>query len=83
MFVDSDDTLDVNACGILYSLIEKQKVDIIHFGTYVDSEEYILSETTRWIENVLKPHKGLLYGADIAYCCFKKREYYRLKEVEQ
>ena len=75
MFVDSDDSLDVNACANLYSLMEKQKVDIIHFGTYVDSEEHILPETTKWIENVLKPHEGLLYGRDIAYCCFKKREY--------
>lgn len=74
MFLDSDDWLELNACEYLYGLIEQKNVDILHFGTYVDSLPEVDLVTKTWFENFAHPYNGYLYDDEITLCSFKEKK---------
>lgn len=74
MFLDSDDSLRLNACEKLYKAICKYDVDILHFGTYVNASPIIDSNMVRWFENFAIPYKGFLYGDDLVYYSFRDKK---------
>ena len=74
MFVDSDDSLELDACVKLYSYINKYNVDILHFGTFVDATPEVNVDTVRWFKNFAEPYPEKVYGDDILFYCFKDRK---------
>lgn len=74
MFVDSDDTLELDACEKLYLHIKECNVDILHFGTFVDATSEVPIETVHWFENFAVPLQEKVYGDDILTFCFKERK---------
>lgn len=74
MFLDSDDSLEVNACEKLYSIIAEKQVDILHFGTYVDALPEVNVDTVKWFEDFAEPVTEMIYGDDIIARCFRTRE---------
>ncbi len=75
MFMDGDDYLDENACEELYKIIEKEKVDIVHFGTKVICPEN--ADVTRIgnLKRMLLPYSGRLEGKDVFEGCFVNSSY--------
>ncbi len=44
LFVDSDDSLDKNACELLFNCVSKRKLDLLVFGFYKHSNKYKIEE---------------------------------------
>ena len=74
MFLDSDDSLRLNACEKLYKAICKYDVDILQFGTNVNASPFIDSNIVRWFENFAVPCKEFLYGDDLVYYSFRDKK---------
>lgn len=74
MFVDSDDSLELDACEKLYAYINKYNVDILHFGTFVDATSEVRSDVIKWFANFAEPYQQAVYGDDILIYCFKDRK---------
>ena len=74
MFVDPDDTLANNALEIAFKNIEKQKVDILQFGTNVINIQ--VNETTYNIftSNSI-PYDKKLFNEEVFFSCFDKNLY--------
>ena len=74
MFVDPDDTLANNALEIAFKNIEKQKVDILQFGTNVINIQ--VNEKT-YDHFVLKsiPYDKKLFNEEVFFSCFDKNLY--------
>lgn len=71
LFLDGDDTLEPNACSVLYKEMCIHNVDILHFGTCVIPESYLDQDrVTRCKKNVL-PYYGYLFDSNILDGCFK------------
>lgn len=51
-FIDSDDTLDINAYNVLYNKAEEQKVDILYFGGNTIFEDEIVKTRFSNMENL-------------------------------
>ena len=75
MFMDSDDTLESTACEYLFNKIEDEKVDILQFGTYVDSLPNVKSSSIEFFNRFVKPCTWHLYGKDVFDACFSDRKY--------
>ena len=56
LFVDSDDSLEIETCEKLYEKIKKEKVDILHFGTNVIPSINTSREMVDWVEKFLSPY---------------------------
>ena len=74
MFVDSDDSLELDACEKLYSYIKEYDVDILHFGTFVDATSEVRSDVIKWFEDFAEPYQQKVYDEDILTFCFKDRK---------
>lgn len=74
MFVDSDDSLELNACEKLYSYMNKCDIDILHFGTFVDATTEVNKDTVRWFENFAVPYNQVVYDDDILFYSFRDRK---------
>jgi len=74
MFVDSDDSLELDACEKLYSYIKEYDVDILHFGTFVDATSEVRSDVVKWYEDFAEPYPQRVYDDDILTYCFKDRK---------
>lgn len=70
LFVDSDDSLEIETCEKLYEKIKKEKVDILHFGTNVIPSINTSREMVDWVEKFLSPYPQKLYGKDILEKCY-------------
>lgn len=75
MFVDADDTLELSACEELAEQMERNHVDILHFGTYVDAEESVSKEQIDWFKRFSMPYHKLLKGKNVFEGCFVDRLY--------
>lgn len=75
LFLDADDTLEVNACSVLYDQMELNGVDVLQFGTSIIAEKYLEPERIRRSNKNLQPYPGYLYGKDILDGCFKNKLY--------
>ncbi len=74
MFVDADDYLTPETCGILYSEMNSSHVDIIHYNSNVidDIEDHV----TDAVRSSSRPFYGELTGEEIIYNCFGSRTYH-------
>ena len=70
MFLNSDDSLEVNACQDLVTLMDEKMVDILHFGTTLKSESNISIEEEQGFYNFSKPYNGSLRRDDLYNACF-------------
>lgn len=75
MFVDSDDTIEPQCCEVLYRLMEKEQVDILHFGTNIINSDNLPEQRIHYMEDFVKPYIGELYGKDVFLACFKEKKY--------
>ena len=69
MFLDGDDTLEENACQDLIEEIEKQQVDILHFGTHVIARGEVTEEERKQFCRKAKPN-GKSHQRDELYNSF-------------
>ena len=75
LFLDADDTLELNACSVLYEQMELHGVDILQFNTNIIAESYLEPERIRRSKRNLQPYPGYLYGKDVLDGCFKNNLY--------
>ena len=64
MFVDADDSLQSDACQILWNLEQKNTFDIVHFGTNVITTIKDKKELDGY-KKLINPHNEVLYGDEI------------------
>ncbi len=65
MFADADDSLQPNAVGRAYELIQKEPVDILHFGTNVENIANIAQKRIQGYTAYLQPELARLQGREI------------------
>ena len=70
MFVDSDDYLDINACGELYMQMEQLGSDVLHFGTNLHFGGNVSAEMAAWVERFLTPYEGWIEQRKLLTACF-------------
>ena len=49
MFLDADDSLELSACKSLSNMMDKYKVDILQFGTFVDALPTVKESTIKFL----------------------------------
>lgn len=74
MFVDGDDILLPDACKIAYETIEKQNVDIVHFGTKIENCVGVPEERIKNNKKLVKPLFNKIEG-DLVIECFKNKSF--------
>jgi glycosyltransferase involved in cell wall biosynthesis len=75
MFLDGDDSLKEDACEKLYSMISKEKVDMLQFGTQIINEGNVSEKRIENLEKMLIPYDGRLTGRDVFEGCFIEKKY--------
>lgn len=75
MFADADDTIEPDACEILYNEMQRSPVDILHFGTNLINVNGLPEARTSYLERFLLPYNGTLHGKDVLLKCFRDGEY--------
>lgn len=68
MYVDGDDTLQLNACEELAALMDKHQVDMIHFGTTIEHDETVPEARAAAMERMVAPYKGKLTEGILEAC---------------
>lgn len=76
MFLDADDTLDLDACERLYASVRDAPVDILHFGMVIANEGNLPQSTVDWLEEFVTPYDGVLEGSEILEACFSENRLY-------
>ncbi len=71
MFLDSDDEFMPNACETALHAIEKQRVDIVQFGTQIVTEKAMSEGEKRDLQACFRVYKGRLKGTQIFRKCFE------------
>lgn len=74
MFIDPDDTLELDAIELLVNILKDNPVDILHFGTNVINCG-VSQNQIDWYENFARPYYGELKGEDVFVSCFEKGLY--------
>ena len=75
MFADADDTISNDACEVLYRLIKKHSVDILHFSTKVVNVNNISPKSIIAVEDFVKPYTRKLSGEHVLSACFAEDKY--------
>ena len=75
LFLDADDTLEPDACSILYKQMMIHNVDILQFETRIIAESYLEPERILRSARNLQPYHGYLYGQDVLNGCFRNTLY--------
>ena len=75
MFMDSDDSLELNACEELSAEMDKRGVDMLQFGTYVDAEPHVSDKTVQFFKRFSTPYTSALTGRDIFDACFVGKKF--------
>ncbi len=76
MFVDADDALELDACERLYAAVQRDPVDILHFGTVITAQTSLPRASVEWLHNFIKPYDGVLDGSRILEGAFSKNRLY-------
>ncbi len=74
MFLDSDDTLEKNACEAAARAIEKTGADIVQFGTSFHYRGDVAEWRRRNVERIASEHRGYLTGKEVFCACFSPGE---------
>ncbi len=75
MFLDADDALELDACEKLHAVVQRNPVDIVHFGATITNEANLESTRIAWMEKFVRPYDGALEGSHIFEGCFSGRLY--------
>ncbi len=75
LFVDGDDLLEPGACRELYMEMEKDPVDILHFGTTILNWSGVETSRIQAMERLLEPYAGRLEGKEVFEGCFREKKY--------
>lgn len=74
LFIDPDDTIELNTIEILVNVLQNKPVDILHFGTNVINNG-VSQKQISWYENFSSPYYGEIEGEDVFISCFEKNTY--------
>lgn len=69
-FLDSDDTLEPDACATLHARIVATGVEILHFPARVESVGELPANQMGKVAAFIAPHLGRLEGAEVFRACF-------------
>ena len=75
LFVDSDDSLVLNACEIAYNAIEKYNVDILHFSAKVVPYGLVNQRDVIDVKPYVSSYLKRLKGKNIYKNCFKNHRF--------
>lgn len=75
MFLDGDDFFSREACEIAYSVIEKQGVDVLQFGTNVINAGNAPQFEADFIAKFVVPYENKLIDDNILEACFTEEKY--------
>ena len=75
LFMDADDTLELNACKFLYDNMIKNPVDILHFGTNVINCANLPKTRIDNMQKFVKPFNGKIVGKAVFESCFINQKY--------
>ena len=75
MFLDSDDTLEPNACKIAYETITKYDVDIVNFGANVIPNGYVEKNALKLAKKHFSSKKFSLKNTEILGDCYVNKRY--------
>ena len=73
MFVDADDTVELDACEKLLALMEESPVDILQFGAVIRNEANLPSKRVDWMQAFVEPYDGRLAGSEVFEGCFEEK----------
>ena len=71
MFVDPDDSINKDTLSFLFEKMEKEQVDMLHFGTNVINCG-VDDGLCDWFEKFCGPFENYLYDENIYFSCFEK-----------
>lgn len=74
LFLDADDYLEQNACEVLYALMKKEAVDILHFQAKIVGAG-ATEERIHNMQKFVSPYFGTLYGKDVFEKGFREQRY--------
>ena len=75
LFVDADDYLEIDTCEVLLREMEREQVDILHFGSYLHPEPYMEQARIERSRKNLIPYCGRLSGENVLEGCFLQNKY--------
>lgn len=78
LYVDGDDSLELNACERLSELMDMHQVDMIHFGTTVVHDGSLPESRIANLEKMLEPYGGKLKGSILNECFVKCKFHYQI-----
>jgi glycosyltransferase involved in cell wall biosynthesis len=74
LFVDADDSIELDACERLYAAVHADPVDILHFGAIIETT--LPPDRTEWLGRFLRPYEGTLEGDQIFDGAFGSKRLY-------
>lgn len=74
MFVDPDDSIAKNTLSFLYNKIEKEKVDMLHFGTNIINCG-VNDGLCDWFDKFCAPCEDFIYNENIYFSCFEQEKF--------
>lgn len=74
MFCDPDDTFDSKALKTAFDAIEKNKTDMVQFGTNVINCG-VSPATYDWFVKFVEPYDGVLKDEEVFFECFENEKY--------
>ena len=75
MFADADDSISSNACAVLYTLICKHSVDILHFSTNIVNVNHASRRSIVALEEFVRPYPRKFRGEKVLAACFSDAKY--------
>ena len=75
MFADADDSLEICACHYLYDKIERNKVDILQFGTNIINCANLSEARIKSNQKFLAPYLKQLKDKEVFEGCFIEQKY--------
>lgn len=76
LFVDGDDALEEGACSTLVAEMDRQKVDILHFGIHIRRQGNLSeAEEYNFLTNA-KPYSDRIESSQLYNACFFENKFY-------
>lgn len=76
MFLDADDSLELDTCERLFAAMQDDPVDILHFGTAITNEMNLPQRRMDWLRDFVMPYDGFLEGDAILAGAFSENQLY-------
>lgn len=75
MFLDGDDFYEKNACEVVYHEMQKESIDILHFGVNIINAGNASDYEYNSMLHFMKPYIGILKNDEIMKKCFEDELY--------